>query len=351
MLKGALTPRRLLLGLAPFVAFFLFALIGGPAIGPVTIDPLDAWAQRHDLAGNLNASIFFLTRLPRVLLAALVGAALAAAGTTFQALLRNPLAEPFTLGISSGGAFGAVLAIKFGLGATALGVSPIVLASLAGSAATVWLVYRLARTRGVLSATLLVLAGVTISYFFAAEILLVFYLADYTETFQMLRWMMGALDVMVSANFWQGTTAARAGLVFIGLGYAAALAVLLALAGALNQLSLGPEIAAARGVNVRNVQRLAYGSASLLTGLMVALAGPIGFVGLLVPHAVRLLVGPDHRILLPAAALAGAGFLILCDALARTFLGPAEIPVGVLTATIGGPFFLILLLRAKKNGL
>jgi iron complex transport system permease protein len=350
MTARALTPGRLALALAPFLLFCVAAVAVAPGIGAVRIDPASAWAHRHDLAGNLDASIFFLTRLPRVLLAALTGAALALAGATFQALLRNPLAEPFTLGVSSGAAFGAVLAIKLGLDATIFGFSPVMLASFATGAATVALVYGLARSRGALSPTLLVLAGATVSFFFAAEILLVFYLADYAETHQMLRWLMGSLDVVFNLNLLRGRLLTQLAMVLALAAYVGGVIALIALSGALNQLSLGPEIAASRGVNVRRAQRGAYLAASLTTGLAVSLAGPIGFVGLIVPHAVRFLIGPDHRLLLPASALAGAGFLVMCDAAARTLFAPVEIPVGVLTATLGGPFFLVLLLRAKGRG-
>ncbi len=333
-----LTPLRWSLLVVPFVLFCLVALAAGPAIGPVRIDLHEAWAQRGNLAGSLDASVFFLTRLPRALLAALAGAALAAAGVAFQALLRNPLAEPFTLGVSSGGALGAVVAIKLGLDVSLFGLSPVMLAGLAGSAVTVALVYALARTRGMLSTSLLLLAGVTVSYCFAALILLVFYFSDFTETRGMLHWMMGGFSLTGYAQLARITPFVLAGLV-----------VLLALSGSLNQLSLGPEIAASRGVPVRRVQRWAYLAASLATGAVVSLAGPIAFVGLIVPHTVRLLIGPDHRVLLPASLFAGAGFLVLCDTLARTILAPAEIPVGVFTAALGGPFFVGLLLRAKRR--
>jgi ABC-type Fe3+-siderophore transport system permease subunit len=341
----ALTPTSFALRLAPFALFALAALLVAPLIGNVSIDLGEAWEHRHAVIGNTNAAILWMTRVPRVLLAALVGGALALAGATFQALLRNPLAEPFTLGVSSGGAFGAVLAIKLGLGASVLGLSPVVLFALAGSSATIAVVYALARTRGVVSTNLLLLAGVTISFFFAAEILLVFYLADFTETHQMLRWMMGSLDVLVGPGVWT-----EPGNLVVGAGYLAGVAVLMAMAGALNQLSLGPELAASRGVNVRRAQKSAYLAASLLTGLVVALAGPIGFVGLIVPHAARFLIGPDHRVLLPASFFGGAGFLVVCDTVARSMAAGIEIPVGVLTATLGGPFFLALLLRAKRQG-
>jgi len=335
---NALTPGRFAMTLAPFALFFVGVALLCPLIGSVDIDLAQALAHRHEPSASLDASVLFLTRLPRLLLAALAGAALALAGAAFQALLRNPLAEPFTLGVSSGGALGAVLAIKLGLDVALFGFSPLILFSFAGAAGTVGVVYLLARTRGVLSTSLLLLAGVTISFFFSALILLVFYLSDFTQTHRMLRWMMGGLDVIGYGEVARLTPFVLAGVT-----------LLLAHAGALNQLSLGVELAAARGVNVRRAQRLCYFAASLATGSVVALAGPIGFVGLIVPHTVRLLIGADHRVLLPASLLTGAGFLILCDTAARTVIAPVEIPVGILTAALGGPFFIGLLLRAKKR--
>jgi len=345
----AMTARRVLLGLLPFAAFLLGAIVAGLLVGGFEIDFQQAWSHRHDLS-NSHAGALFSLRLPRVLLAGLVGAALTLAGIVFQALLRNPLAEPFTLGISSGGAFGAVLAIKLGLDVGLLGFSPVMLLAFAGSLATVGLVYWLARARGSLSSALLILAGVTISFFFAAEILLGFYLSDPFETPQMIRWMMGSLDVVFTLDFLRGSLSAVILRVGAGLAVLAGFAALLLIAGELNQLSLGPELAAARGVKVGRIQRIGLLASSLITGVVVSLAGPIGFVGLIVPHAVRFLVGPDHRLLLPAGILAGAGFLILCDAAARSLLPPTGLPVGILTASLGGPFFMVLLLRAKRRG-
>ena len=333
-----LTPTRMLLALLPFLLFFLITLAVCPAIGSVKIDLHKAWLHRADLAGSLDASVLFLARVPRILLAALAGAALALCGAALQALLRNPLAEPFTLGVSSGGAFGAVLAIKLGLDISFFGLSPLVLFAFLGSAGTVALVYLLARTRGVLSTSMLLLAGVTVSFFFAALILLIFYFSDFTETHRMIRWMMGGLEITSYQTLLGVAPFVLAG-VFL----------LIFLAGDLNQLSLGVELAATRGVNVRRTQILCYLAASLATGAVVALAGPIGFVGLIVPHTVRFLIGADHRLLMPASMLAGAGFLILCDTVARTVIAPAQIPVGILTATLGGPFFIGLLLRAKRK--
>lgn len=331
-------PARFFLLLAPFVLFALGAALICPAIGPVKIDLVKALANWHTLDASMDATIFFVTRMPRTLLAALAGAGLAMAGAAFQALLRNPLADPFTLGVSSGGALGAVLAIKLGLVVTILGMSTVPIFAFVGAVGAVAIVYVLARTRGALPTSVLLLAGVTMSFFFSAIILAVHYFADFTESHRMIRWMMGGLDV---------------------IGYRALLsilpvwifgsAVLLVKSRDLNLMTFGDYLAESRGVDVGRAQRWCYLAASLITGCVVSLAGPIGFVGLIVPHTVRLLIGPDYRLLMPASLFAGAGFLILCDTAARTILAPSEIPVGVLTAAIGGPFFLALLYSQKGS--
>jgi iron complex transport system permease protein len=270
-----------------------------------------------------------------VLAAALVGAALAASGVVLQALLRNPLATPFTLGVSSGAALGAMLVIAAGLDMGALGLSSVPLASFAGSLVATAIVYWLARSqRRGLSTNVLLLAGVTLNSFFSALILFVQYLADLTQAFRTVRWLMGDLDV-------GGYGAIVAALPLVVLSFA----TFAVLARSLNLLSLGADAAAARGVDVVRAERLAFLSASLATGAAVSLAGPIGFIGIIVPHLVRLLVGADHRVVLPASACFGAAFLIGCDLVARTALAPLEIPVGIVTAMIGGPFFLWQLVR------
>ena len=266
---------------------------------------------------------------------ALVGAALAAAGVVFQAMLRNPLATPFTLGVSSGASLGAMLAITFASSVTLGPLSPVPLASLAGAGIAAFIVYSLARsTARAISTSVLLLAGVTLNSFFSALILFVQYLADFAQVFSAFRWLMGDLDV----GSFQPILASLP-LVIISF-------VLFArLPAALNLLSLGADSAAGRGVDVPKVQRLAFVSGSLATSAAVSLAGPIGFIGIVVPHLVRLMVGVDHRVVLPASALFGASFLVGCDLLARVVLAPVEIPVGVVTAMIGGPFFLWLLVR------
>ncbi|MSO51172.1 MAG: iron ABC transporter [Acidobacterium sp.] len=310
-------------------------VLWAPTVGSTSISLAKAFDRSIPWEENVDAQIFFVARLPRVLSGALVGATLAAAGVVLQAMLRNPLATPFTLGVSAGGALGAMLAIAFGLEVGMMGVSSIPIASFAGSLVAIGIVYWLASSqkRG-LSTNVLLLAGVTLNSFFSALILFVQYLSDFTESFRTIRWLMGDLDVGSYSPI-------IAALPFV----VAAFAVFAILPRTLNVLTLGDDVAAARGVEVLRAQRLAFLSASLATGAAVSLGGPIGFIGIIVPHLVRLVVGSDHRIVLPAAALFGAAFTVLCDLGARTIMAPLELPVGIITALIGGPFFLWLLVK------
>jgi len=255
----------------------------------------------------------------------------------FQGLLRNPLATPFTLGVSAGAALGAMLAITFSWSFAWAGVSAAAAASFIGSLAAVGIVYALARARHQgLSTNVLLLAGVTMNAFFSALILFVQYFADFSQTYRILRWLMGDLDI---SSYQPILTA----LPLVVISFAA----FAWLARPLNLLSMGADSASTRGLNVVGTQRAAFLSASLATGAAVSVGGPVGFIGIVVPHLVRLIVGPDHRLVLPASALFGAAFLVACDVLARTVMSPIELPVGVITALIGGPFFLWLLVRKR----
>jgi iron complex transport system permease protein len=304
-------------------------------VGSTRISLARAFDQSIPFTDNVDAQIFFVARLPRVLAGALVGAALAAAGVVFQALLRNPLATPFTLGVSAGASLGAMLVLIFGVSVSFGPISAVPLASFAGAAVASAIVYRMATPYGrAMSTAVLLLAGVTLNSFFSALIMFVQYIADFAEAYRAARWLMGDLDV----GSFEPVVAA---VPFVAVAFV----MFAVLPSALNVLSLGPDAAATRGVDVVRAQRLAFFSASLATSAAVSLAGPIGFIGIVVPHLVRLLVGVDHRIVLPASALFGAAFLVVCDLGARTLLAPVELPVGVLTAMIGGPFFLWLLVR------
>ena len=322
---------------AGFGSLALAACVLAPLIGTTPIRLTAVFDRSIPFADNIDAQIFFVARLPRVLAAALVGSGLSLAGVVFQALLRNPLASPDTLGVSAGAALGAVLAITFNADFSLLGVSAIPLATLAGSLGALAIVYGLsaARRRGA-SSMVLLLAGVTLTTLLGALTTFVRYLADFTQTLQTVRWLMGSLDV----GSYGPIAAALVPLTLACAGFAS-------LPRVLDLLSVGAESAAARGVNVPRAEKIALASASLATGAAVSLAGPLSFVGIIVPHLVRLLVGADHRLVLPAAALFGSAFLIACDLVARTAFAPAELPVGVVTAIIGGPVFLWLLFRRQ----
>jgi iron complex transport system permease protein len=327
--------RRLLIVLSAFGSMTLLVVLWAPTMGSTPISLARAFDSSVSWRENADAQIFFVARLPRVLAGALIGAALASGGVVLQALLRNPLATPFTLGVSAGAALGAMLAISLQLDIGALGVSSVPIASFAGALGAILIVYLLATSqRRGLSTNVLLLAGVTLNSFFSALILFAQYLADFAESFRTVRWLMGDLDVA-------GYAPIAAAMPFIVLSFA----VFAVLPRPLNLLTMGADVAASRGVDVARAERWAFLSASLATGAAVSLGGPVGFIGIVVPHLVRLVVGADHRLVLPAAALFGASFLVLCDLVARIAMAPIEIPVGIITAMIGGPFFLWLLVR------
>jgi iron complex transport system permease protein len=327
--------RRLAAVVGGFGALVLIVAALAPLVGSTPISLARVFDRSIPFVDNPDAQIFFLARLPRVMAAMVVGAALATSGVVLQAMFRNPLAAPETLGVSAGAALGAILTIVLGLDVAIGPISPVPLASLAGALSAATAVYLLASApRRPLSTAVLLLAGVTLNAFISAMILFVQYLSDFTQSFRALRWMIGDLDV---GNY--VSVLAALPLVAVAFGLAAMIAA------PLNLLTLGGDVAATRGVNVVRTHRLAFLTASLATSAAVSLAGPVAFVGIVVPHLVRLIVGVDNRIVLPAAALFGAAFLVGCDLVARTVMSPIEIPVGIVTALIGGPFFLWLLVR------
>jgi iron complex transport system permease protein len=327
--------QRLAFTLAAFGALTLAACLLAPLVGSTAIHLGRVFDRSVPYAENIDAQIFFVARLPRVVAAALVGSAMALSGVVFQALLRNPLASADTLGVSAGASLGAMLAITFDAGFSLLGVSAVSIASFAGSLGALGIVYAMskARRRGA-STTVLLLGGVTLQALLGAVISFIQYLADFTQTFRNVRWLMGSLDVASYAPI----VVAVVPMILAWIGFAT-------LPRTLDLLSVGAESAASRGVDVDRAERRALVSASLATGAAVSLAGPVSFVGIIVPHLVRLVVGADHRIVLPASALFGATFLIGSDLVARTIIAPLELPVGVITAIAGGPVFLWLLFR------
>ena len=332
---GTALGRRLAWTLAGFGTLALAACILAPLVGSTHISLARVFDRTRPYAENLDAQIFFVARLPRVLAAALVGSALALAGVVFQALLRNPLASPDTLGVSAGASLGAMLAITFNADISLFGLSTVPLASFAGSIGAMAIVYGLSVVRrGGTSSMVLLLGGVTLTALLSAVMGFVQFMADFTQTFRNVRWMMGSLDVASYAPI-------LGALVPMALAWAG----FATLPRVLDLVSVGAESAAARGVDVARTERIALVSASLATGAAVSLAGPVAFVGIVVPHLVRLIVGADHRLVLPASALLGAALLITCDVVARTVLAPLELPVGIVTAIVGGPVFLWLLFR------
>lgn len=270
-------------------------------------------------------------RLPRVILAVIVGAGLSVAGLVFQALLRNPLAEPYILGISSGGTVGALLAMSLFAGASVF-ITP--LASFAGSGAVMLMVYALAHRRGRLDPYTLLLSGVMIGAFFNAAVLLIVAIVN-QEMRNAFLWLMGNLSAANPATVW-----------IVGPPVFLASAILLWFAKGFNLIATGEETALQLGVNVSTVKRASYLLASLITGLVVSVSGVVGFVGLIIPHICRMIFGPDHRLLVPASFLLGAIFLVGADLLARTVIAPTEVPVGAVTAAIGAPVFVYLLKRS-----
>lgn len=315
------------------------ACLAGVAFGAVRVPPgeiVSAVGRALRGAAGAGDELIIGLRLPRVLLAALVGACLAGAGVLYQALFRNALADPYILGVSSGAGLGAILALAVaGVGAAAAVAVPV--ASFAGALATIALVAAIASRRGKLDTLSLLLTGVAISYTLSA--LTSFVMVVRRETMaRVVFWMMGGLQ---SASWEYVATVA----VMLVVG----LLVPLAYARELNIVLLGDERASELGVDVERFKRLLLAAASLLVAAAVSVSGLIGFVGLMTPHMVRLVLGPDHRLLLPASVLAGGTVMVLADLLARVVLAPVELPVGIITAIAGGPVFVWLLVRSRRT--
>lgn len=301
-------------------AFAAASLIALPLIGSAHVDFSKAW--RGEMPDH---AILFDIRVPRVLLSMLTGAALALSGVLFQALFRDALATPSTIGISSGASLGAVLAI-------CAGFQTVWISSVTGAGVTLFLVLGVAVKQRGLSPFTLLLSGVTINAICMALIIFLHSFATFGESFAISRWMMGGVEsVPMSSLGW------------LSVGIAPLAIYSFATARDWNLIAVGDEWAAARGVNTGRMVIAGYVIGAVLTGVVTALTGPIGFVGLIVPHALRLAFGADHRLLIPASFLIGASFLAVCDTVARVVLAPAEVPVGVITAMLGGPFFIWIL--------
>ena len=339
---------------APVLALLLLLLLAsavvGVAVGSVAVSPavlvgalwralplteLEPWWHPTD------EKILLWIRLPRVVAAGGVGAALGAAGVLFQGLLRNPLADPFIIGSSGGAAMGAAAgAILLSLQISFLGFGIVPILGFAGSFGAVWIVYGLSRYRGRTNISGLILAGFAIGSVAGAINALLILVSDQLQirAVQTFAWLLGG----VSVNGWSQV-------LMITPATLATVAVAFLLTGNLNAMAIGEGGAARIGINVERTKLMVLAVGSLLTALAVSISGLVAFVGLIIPHAIRLLIGPNNRLLLPAAAIGGAAYLILMDVLARTLLAPVELPVGIFTAIVGSPFFILLLRRARGS--
>ncbi len=326
--------RVSLLLLAVFIIISVASmLVGSSQLGTVSlVKALLAMIKSEDL--NLfitEKTILFSIRLPRIIFAGIVGASLSAAGVVFQGLLRNPLADPYILGISGGSAVGAIVAIIMGISFVPFGVAGL---AVSGALLTIGLVYGIARTKKELHSTTLLLAGVIVNAFFSAVIMLLISMTNNHELRSAIFWLMGDLSLaewneIILTGF------------FLMIGFI----VMYIYSRHLNLIVSGEETAMQLGVDVEKTKKILLLAASLVTGVAVSVSGTIGFIGLIIPHMMRMLLGSDHRLLLPSSALFGASFLIVADTLARTITAPAELPVGVITAMCGAPYFIYLLRR------
>lgn len=318
--------------------------IGFSQIPIITV--LKILAKRLPFIGNLvNPSgvskveeiIIIEIRMPRIIAGTLVGAALAAAGVVYQGIFRNPMADPYVIGVSAGAALGASLAIVLGAGFTLIGVSTVPVSAFVGSLAAVFLVYNISRVGSKVPVTTLLLSGIAVSIFLSAIVTILKVIAG-EKLHALVFWLMGGFSYTEWKDVW-------AVLPLICLGTA----IIYFYARDLNILILGEETAQHLGVEVEKVKRILLISGSLVTAAAVSVSGLIGFIGLIIPHLTRILIGPDHRVVLPTSIIVGAFFLVICDAVARVIVSPAELPVGVITALSGGPFFIYLLRKKKES--
>ncbi|MBS7610943.1 iron ABC transporter permease [Candidatus Bathyarchaeota archaeon] len=318
------------------------------AVGPMPVsveNALGIIVHQVPILGNLvsgqwtplEENVIVQLRFPRVLSAALAGVALSTAGVVFQGIFRNPMADPYVLGVASGAGFGALLVILFGVGFSSLGLFyAIPFMAFIGAIFTLLLVYTIARTNSGIPILRLLLAGIAVSSFFSSIISLMIAMAG-EGMHVAFNWLFGGFPV----NRWEYVNVAAPIILLC-------LVAIYAFARDLNVMLLGEEQAEQLGVEVETMKKRLLILSSLITAVAVSMSGIVGFVGLIVPHMMRILIGPDHRILIPSSALAGASLLVLCDAAARTILRPIVLPTGIVTAMLGAPFFIYLLMKSRK---
>ena len=327
--------KKYLLLLFSIIAFVI--LFVAPFIGMENISLNDIFINAQT---NVKTDIFWRIRVPRVIIAFIVGSALATGGMTFQAMFRNSLATPFTLGVSSGAAFGAALYVKTGIIFSLLGIAGQTIFAFAGALLSIIIIYSLSKIKRGFSVGTMLLAGVAINFFFSSFILFIQFISDFADSFRIIRWLMGGFEIIGYSEIYNT-------LPFIILGTI----IIIVLSTELNLLTLGEDIAISRGVNVTKTKNILFVATSLMVGAVISVVGPIGFVGMMIPHISRLIIGSDHRYLVILNIIFGGAFLVLCDTLSRTLIAPAEIPVGVITALLGGPFFIWLLIKNSNNNI
>jgi ABC-type Fe3+-siderophore transport system permease subunit len=326
--------KKLIFSLSALVLLWILISLASIFIGTYDINPIRAILSGDELA----KTIYFKIRIPRILMASIAGGTLALAGAGLQALFRNPLASPFTLGVSGGASLGALLAIRIGLANGILGFSAVSVFSFLFSIFTILVVYSISKLRGVVATGRLLLAGVVMNFFYSAIILFLQFFSDLTQPLQTMRWIMGSLDIVGFDPVWKS-------LFFVIPGCL----ILLSMTKDMNLFSLGDDVASSLGVDVSMMEKKIYFATSLAASAVISVTGPIGFVGLIIPHILRMILGVDNRIIVPSSFLLGASFLTLMDTISRTIISPVEIPVGIITASFGGVFFLWLLMKTKKE--
>ena len=318
-----------------FSVLSLIVMMFSPLIGMKWIKVSSVFHFSAFTLDSLDAEIFWRLRMPRTVLSFLAGAGLAVSGMAFQAMFKNPLATPFTLGVSSGASFGAVLYVYLGLMLSLFGIPGITWFAFLGAIVSILIVYALAK-RGHFSSETMLLAGVAVSFSFSSLILFIHSMSHQNMSFRMIRWLMGGIDPV-------GWDSILNLFPFLLIGWF----IIFYLKEELNLMAISDEIAISRGVDLKKTKRLLFFATSLMVGGIVSFCGPIGFIGMIVPHISRLLIGPEHKHLTFLCFLTGGLFLCLCDTFSRTVFAPTEIPIGVITGLLGGPFFIWLLLEGR----
>lgn len=333
------------------LGILIFSMLFSITVGAVNIPLKDTvkiifsrigfLSSKVDISNIKESNIFIVLsiRLPRILLAALVGSVLAVVGSSYQAIFKNPMADPYVMGVSSGAAFGATIGIVLGINKGILGFGITSIFAFVGALITTMIVYNLARTGNKISTTSILLAGIVMSSILSSgiSIMMIF---NHDELASIISWTMGSFN---------GASWKQIGIIVVPI--IAGLVFLISLSKEMNAIVVGEEDAQNMGVNVERVKKMILVTASLLSACVVSVSGIIGFVGIIVPHLFRLLFGADHKVLLPVSAIGGGIFLLVSDTLARTIVSGVEIPVGIITSIFGGPFFLYLLKRSKSKKL